>query len=80
MIYPNIDTKVWMERYGISAVPIKCNCGRPLTFSKPIAFGEYRGVEIDPCSSCFKKTASIRVVPIGEKLKFWESLNGQTHL
>ncbi len=68
---PVVDLKEWCERYGISMRPVEC-CGKPLEFTKTVAFKGYRGIETEGCI-CGAKP--FRVVPIGEEeLGIWNSL------
>lgn len=73
MIYPKTKIEEWAKRYKIRLDPMSCpRCERILEWKTPVAFKGYRGVNSEICPEHQEGVG--RVVPVGEKVKEWETL------
>lgn len=69
MIYPEVDPKVWSERYGIDLKERECVCCKKNFLSNiAVAIKGYRGFQIPPhgCGAEYLRTT---LVPYGKSEK-----------
>ena len=73
MIFPDVDLKVWSERYNLTPKILKCKCGKEVTTTVPIAIKGYRGLKAPP-HNCNHKFEPVLLAPHGEEKKeFWDN-------
>jgi len=73
MILPVVDYKKWAEDYRILLDSIPCPvCSKDFSPTVPFAVQDYRGLKVADhgCGS----DMPFRVVPVGDKVAFWEQL------
>ncbi len=81
MIYPDVSTEEWCERYKIEVITRPCaHCGKYIDTTRPFATGNWRGLKATEhgCGARYLLSTAIDVRP-GERHE-WVKLAHKTRL